>query len=175
MPPKQEFALKLYLCSSKAERLPSVQVTTGADLSSGEITQPRKFMHLRVELRKEFGKAGSKWNSTLLKSSGEVASDDSPGRSSGLSFTQWNRVRREPQRVWRDSGSCDASAKPNQNTTVLFPYTNTRFSTCHRTARDKTTFSRSRPLRMRSSTVSRCDTRTTSCSMIGPSSSTSVT
>ena len=32
------------------------------------------------------------------------------------------------------------------------------FSTCQRTARDSTTFSRSRPLRIRSSTVSRCDT-----------------
>jgi hypothetical protein len=31
------------------------------------------------------------------------------------------------------------------NTTVLFPYSKTRFSTCQRTARESTTFSRSRP------------------------------
>ncbi len=61
------------------------------------------------------------------------------------------------------------------NTAVLFPYTTTRFSRCQRTARDRTTFSTSPPLRIMSSRESRWPMRTMSWSMMGPSSSTSVT
>lgn len=60
--------------------------------------------------------------------------------------------------------------RSQSNTTVLFPYTNTRPSRCHRTACASTVFSRSRPLRIRSSTSCRCVTRATSWLMIGPSS-----
>jgi len=42
------------------------------------------------------------------------------------------------------------------------------------TARESTTFSRSRPLRTISSTLSRWETRTASCSMMGPSSKAAV-
>ena len=45
---------------------------------------------------------------------------------------------------------------------------------CQRTAWASTVFSRSRPLRMRSSTLWRCVTRATSCWMMGPSSSKAV-
>ena len=61
------------------------------------------------------------------------------------------------------------------NTMVLWADTRTRWSRCHCTARDSTTFSTSRPFAIRSSIWSRCETRATSCSMIGPSSRTSVT
>src|SRR4029453_17902335 len=60
-------------------------------------------------------------------------------------------------------------------TTVLLPYTSTRCRRWRFTARASTTFSRSRPLRTRSSTESRWLTRATSCSMIGPSSRSEVT
>ena len=50
-----------------------------------------------------------------------------------------------------------------------------RLSSRQRTARESTMRSRSRPRATRSSTWSRCDMRATSCSMMGPSSSTSVT
>ena len=62
-----------------------------------------------------------------------------------------------------------------ENTTVLFPWTSTRSSQCQRTARARTRRSRSRPRCFRSSTESRCETRPTSCSMIGPASSSAVT
>ena len=61
------------------------------------------------------------------------------------------------------------------NTTVRLPLISTRRSRCTRTARVRVWRSSSRPLRMRSSTVSRCETRATACSMIGPWSSCSVT
>ena len=59
-------------------------------------------------------------------------------------------------------------------TTVWLPCTRMRFSMCQRTARASTTRSISRPRRIRSARVSRCETRATSCSMIGPSSRSSV-
>ena len=46
-------------------------------------------------------------------------------------------------------------SKGQSNTTVLFPYSNTRSSKWRRTARAKTTFSRSRPFRTKSSIESR--------------------
>ena len=57
---------------------------------------------------------------------------------------------------------------------VRRPSTSTRRCRCSRTARASTCRSRSRPLRTRSSTLSRCVTRVTSCSMIGPSSRSAV-
>ena len=82
-----------------------------------------------------------------------------------------NRSRRAPVNLhqYRRGHTCVQS-----NTTVLFPYASTRSSKCSRTARANTTFSRSRPLRTRSSIESRWEQRTTSCSMIGPSSSTAL-
>ena len=61
-----------------------------------------------------------------------------------------------------------------RNTIVLLSWTRMRSSMCQRTARASTTRSISRPSRARSSSVLRWVTRTTSCSMIGPSSSSSV-
>jgi site-specific recombinase XerD len=61
------------------------------------------------------------------------------------------------------------------NTMALFPLSMTLPSRWHRTARARTRRSMSRPLRMRSSGVSRCETRSTSCSIIGPSSRSLVT
>lgn len=61
------------------------------------------------------------------------------------------------------------------NTTVLFPKHSTRCCRCQRTARERTTLSRSLPFSINASGLSRCDTRITSCSMMAPSSRTSVT
>ena len=60
-------------------------------------------------------------------------------------------------------------------TMVWLPLRITRSSLCHCTARDSTVRSTSAPRRWRSATVSAWVTRTTSCSMIGPSSRSSVT
>ena len=60
-------------------------------------------------------------------------------------------------------------------TTVRSPLSSTRDSQCHRTARASTRDSTSSPARTRSSGVIRWSTRTTSCSMIGPSSRSAVT
>ncbi len=61
------------------------------------------------------------------------------------------------------------------NTTVFPWYTSTRSSTCQATARASTTRSTCRPMRRRSSRDARWLTRSTSCSMMGPASSSSVT
>jgi DNA-binding GntR family transcriptional regulator len=61
------------------------------------------------------------------------------------------------------------------NTMVRLPCTSTRSSTCQRTARRRTIRSRSAPARSSAETFSRWVTRPTSCSMIGPASSSSVT
>lgn len=60
------------------------------------------------------------------------------------------------------------------NTIVLFWLTRIWSSTCSRTALASTTRSRSRPLRTRSPTLSRCPTGSVACAMIGPWSSSSV-
>ena len=57
------------------------------------------------------------------------------------------------------------------NITVLFLYVRILRSMCFCTARLKTIFSRSLPLLISVSMVSLCVMRTTSCSMIGPASS----
>ena len=62
-----------------------------------------------------------------------------------------------------------------RNTTVLWPFSMMRCSACHLTARASTTFSTSPPRAVRVSTVMVWSTRSTSCSMIGPSSSSAVT
>ena len=68
------------------------------------------------------------------------------------------------------------AAPPGQaKTMVWLPLRITRSSLCHVTARESTARSTSAPRRCRSATVSACVTRTTSCSMIGPSSRSSVT
>ena len=61
------------------------------------------------------------------------------------------------------------------NTTVRLPFRITRSSRCVRTARASTRRSMSRPLRTRSSGLSRWLIRSTSCSIIGPSSRSDVT
>ena len=66
-------------------------------------------------------------------------------------------------------------ANPYSITTVLFSNTNTRSSRCALTARASTLRSISRPVCVRSRTSSRCVTLATSCSMIGPASSSAVT
>jgi cytochrome P450 family 138 len=63
----------------------------------------------------------------------------------------------------------------DQKTTVELPWRITRSSQCRRTARAKTIRSTSAPSLTISSTESACVTRTTSCSMIGPPSSSAVT
>ena len=60
------------------------------------------------------------------------------------------------------------------NTTVLFPCTNTLSSSTHRTALASTSLSRSRPFRSMSFTESLWVIRVTSCSMMGPASSSAV-
>ena len=67
------------------------------------------------------------------------------------------------------------SGRAYSKITVLFSYNRIRFSICQRTALESTIFSRSRPFSTSSSSASRCEIRVTPCSMIGPSSSTSVT
>ena len=64
---------------------------------------------------------------------------------------------------------------PQLKTTVRSPLSSTRDSQCQRTARASTRDSTSSPARTRSSGVIRWSTRTTSCSMIGPSSRSAVT
>jgi hypothetical protein len=61
------------------------------------------------------------------------------------------------------------------NTTVRVPFRRMRCSACHFTARASTAHSTSRPTSAKSSTLIAWFTRSTSCSMIGPSSSASVT
>jgi DNA-binding IclR family transcriptional regulator len=72
------------------------------------------------------------------------------------------------------SGSC-GNAAPPQKTMVVLPSRAMRSSQCQRTARDSTARSTSAPRRTRSSVVFPWSTRTTSCSMIGPSSRSAVT
>ena len=61
------------------------------------------------------------------------------------------------------------------NMMVLLWYVSIFLSICFVTALDRTIFSRSRPFFTRLSGVSLCDMRTTSCSIIGPASSSAVT
>lgn len=62
-----------------------------------------------------------------------------------------------------------------RKTTVQRPLTSTRLSLCHRTARASTWASTSRPSATSSSGACEWLTRTTSCSMMGPSSRSGVT
>ncbi len=62
-----------------------------------------------------------------------------------------------------------------RKTTVQLPLASTRLSLCHCTARARTRASTSRPMVTSSSGVWEWSTRTTSCSMIGPSSRSGVT
>jgi O-methyltransferase domain len=91
------------------------------------------------------------------------------GPDSMVVGTKWRAPR--PQRF----GIAGASHHLYSKIIVLFRYNRIRFSMCHRTARDNTTFSTSLPFSTRFSSESRCEIRTTPCSIIGPSSSTSVT
>ena len=63
----------------------------------------------------------------------------------------------------------------HQNTTVDPPCRTTRSAQCHATALESTIRSMSAPERRSAATSSRCATRITSCSMIGPASRSSVT
>ena len=64
----------------------------------------------------------------------------------------YNLCKATGVRVTKEIAECvytalltDTGSFHYSNTTVLFPYSSTRFSTCQRTARERTTFSRSRP------------------------------
>ena len=101
------------------------------------------------------------------------------GRDSHHSFIWAGFVSRAgtiPPRSWPGEIPAQIGGRGGdpQKTTVLRPYTSTRCARWARTARASTIISRSRPLRTRSTTLSRWLTRTTSCSMIGPSSSSAV-
>ena len=76
-------------------------------------------------------------------------------------------TRRTPGRFGDDAGQ--------RKTTVRVPFSRTRRSACQRTARARTCASTSRPASTSSSGSSWWSTRATSCSMIGPSSRSSVT
>ena len=79
---------------------------------------------------------------------------------------------------WIQRRAAAGKGKPGRysvNTTVLRPCRNTRSSRWWRSARASTRRSMSRPLRTRSSGVSRWLMRSTCCSMIGPSSRSDVT
>ncbi len=82
------------------------------------------------------------------------------------------RCCRPPER--RPAG--DGGARPGQGkTTVRVPLRSTRWSRCQPTARASAMHSRSRPTSTSRSGVAAWSTRATSCSMIGPSSSSAVT
>jgi hypothetical protein len=69
-----------------------------------------------------------------------------------------------PLQVWAEADR----GHPYVNTTVLCPWTSIRSIRCNRTERASTTVSRSRPMRIMSAGLSRCDTWVTAWSMIGP-------
>ncbi len=86
------------------------------------------------------------------------------------------RGRQQPRRevvALADRGRDDQDAR--QKTTVVAPLSSTRSSQWRRTARMSTVRSMSAPSRAIAAVSSECETRMTSCSMIGPSSSCSVT
>jgi hypothetical protein len=67
-----------------------------------------------------------------------------------------------------------AGPATGQKTIAVRPSRSTRSSQCQATARESTVRSMSAPRRASSAALSRCDTRTTSCSIIGPSSRSTV-
>mgnify|MGYP006916668860 CR=1 FL=1 len=89
-------------------------------------------------------------------------------------FAPRNRLWRHPAPgAFRRRGLSELWGQ--RNTTVLWPFSMMRCSACHLTARASTTFSTSPPRAVRVSTVMVWSTRSTSCSMMGPSSSSAVT
>lgn len=76
---------------------------------------------------------------------------------------------------WEPVGTGWKRCVGQAKTIVWLPSRITRSWLCHSTARDRTARSTSAPRRWRSAAFSACVTRTTSCSMIGPSSRSSVT
>ena len=80
------------------------------------------------------------------------------------------------RRSWPSSRAAAAFVAPDpQKTTVVLPWRSTRSSQCACTARASTVRSTSAPMCASAATSSRWLTRITSCSMIGPASSSSVT
>ena len=95
------------------------------------------------------------------------------------SATCCSRPRRSPgcSRPGRSRGSRRTVRTPRRQvkTTVLCPLSSTRCSLCHFTARASAWHSTSRPTATSWAGDASCPTRSTSCSMIGPSSSSAVT
>ena len=99
-----------------------------------------------------------------------------PTTSSRLSTTPSARSSRSTSYGAAPSSATDpAPATSQRKTTVRPPCRRTRLSACQRTARESTWHSTSRPAATSSGALSVWSTRTTSCSMIGPSSSSGVT
>ncbi len=88
----------------------------------------------------------------------------SPASASAAGWAPWRRSR-------GPDGACVRQAK----TTVREPFSRTRCSLCHFTARASAWHSTSRPTATSWSGVTSWPTRSTSCSMIGPSSRSAVT
>ena len=85
------------------------------------------------------------------------------------------RRRSWPTRPIAAAAASPARPRRSQKTTVVFPWRSTRSSQCACTARASTVRSMSAPRCVSRATSSRWLTRVTSCSMIGPASSSSVT
>ena len=97
-----------------------------------------------------------------------------PSSAHAVRCASRNRLRRHPAPgAFRRRGLSELWGQ--RNTTVLWPFSMMRCSACHLTARASTTFSTSPPRAVRVSTVMVWSTRSTSCSMMGPSSSSAVT
>ena len=85
-------------------------------------------------------------------------------------------ARAQPRQCLKGQQTLDRrDANAHLKITVLWPFSSTRCSLCHLTARASTWLSVSRPIAVRSSTVLLWSARATSCSMIGPSSRSAVT
>ena len=122
---------------------------------------------------------------------GPAARRRHPGRARGVRGAPPGRARRLTQFGARRSGLCRwCSVGPvppdhrrhkrdragrQRKTTVRWPLSSTRVSACQRTARESTWLSTSRPAATSCGPLSAWSTRTTSCSMIGPSSRSGLT
>ena len=87
----------------------------------------------------------------------------------------WRPVFREARAAATGPAAPRVRPAQSRNTTVRLPLSRMRPSSCQSSARDRTRRSMSRPWRIRSSGVSLWLMRSTSCSMIGPSSRSAVT
>lgn len=168
--------IRFFLVGRKEERrIVSARFPTPVQTGSGSTGTSQRLLGPRPERDRSL----SEWPVGARAEPGERAGAGQavPGLTRGIairgrtlrSAVPARRARRHPQ-----PKPAVGRRALQSNTTVLFPYSKTRSSKCRRTARANTTFSRSRPLRIKSSIESRCEQRTTSCSMMGPSSRTAL-